>query len=70
MVRQKLCEIVISIPRRILECGPALVVLCIYIHTMLNKQACDIKVPTICREMQRRIAAVVPVIHVGTVFEQ
>ena len=70
MVRQKLCEIVISTPRRILECGPALIVLCIYIRTILNKQACDIRVPMICREMQRRIAVVVPGIHVGTVFEQ
>ena len=70
MVRQKLCEIVMSSLRRILECGPAPFVLCINIRTMLNKQTCDIKVPIICRGVQRRIAVVVPGIHVSTVFEQ
>lgn len=55
MVRQHLCNIVISILRRNVKCGPALVVLCIYVRTMLNKQACDLEAPTLYCANQWRV---------------
>ena len=70
MLGQQSRDIVTTFRRRYMECGPAFVILCFYICTMLMQLPRDLHLPPTRGTVQRGQVLIIPCVHVYTVAKQ